>query len=335
MADSIFGHDGRGTFSGIALKESDTVIPFEKILTKESLINPARLVGSNSYGLGLVSKSGRAEVLAHLGISEEMLSPGIPGPKGESIVGPRGPAGPVGPVGLNWKGTWSAATAYVKDDAVGYNGASYFCVQDSTGNNPAEENSLYWALLASQGAQGEQGIPGKDGEQGPQGVQGPPGVDGIDGLDGATGPLGPQGPQGEPGKDGTDLFSFHKYTNVAAGYGEIKIPGVANTVLRVRLVNNQIEYSILSKGGTTRYCDYHFVAPSVSGGTVTTGGGTKTLSPTGSFVIVSAAYNGLRPINITLKEWGSKTISEITVFQHGRSVDSNKPILVKMVSFPY
>lgn len=108
---------------------------------------------------------------------------GSPGPQGP--IGPQGPVGPAGPAGLNWKGTWSNTTAYVVDDAVSYNGASYFCILANTGSAPTGlPEDTKWALLAAQGPQGSQG---PQGEQGPQGIQGAPGPSG------ATGPQGPSG----------------------------------------------------------------------------------------------------------------------------------------------
>lgn len=94
---------------------------------------------------------------------------GVAGPQGPT--GPQGPAGPVGPAGLKWKGSWSSATAYVIDDAVGYNGASYFCIAPNTNSAPTGlPGDTKWALLASQGATGPQG---------PQGVQGPSGITAV------------------------------------------------------------------------------------------------------------------------------------------------------------
>jgi hypothetical protein len=87
---------------------------------------------------------------------------GPQGPKGDTgDTGPQGPAGatgatgaqgPQGPAGLNWLGAYSGATAYVVDDAVSYNGSSYVCKLNSTGNLPT--NSTYWDLLAEKGAPG-------------------------------------------------------------------------------------------------------------------------------------------------------------------------------------
>ena len=86
-------------------------------------------------------------------------------------MGPQGVAGPVGPAGLNWQGAWSALGTYVVDDAVGYAGASWFCI-NNVGPSPTDPASdpTNWALLASQGSPGPQG---------PQGIQGPVGPAGT------------------------------------------------------------------------------------------------------------------------------------------------------------
>lgn len=84
-----------------------------------------------------------------------------PGPQG-----PQGVAGPVGPAGLTWRGAWVSGTSYVEDDAVGYNGASWFCINATSGTTTPNLDPINWALLASQGAQGPMG---------PQGIPGPAG----------------------------------------------------------------------------------------------------------------------------------------------------------------
>jgi hypothetical protein len=92
-------------------------------------------------------------------------TPGATGPTGATgPMGPAGVAGPVGPAGLNWQGSWSAAGTYVVDDAVGYGGASWFCIANvgPTATTPNLDPTK-WALLASQGApgpMGPQGLPG-------------------------------------------------------------------------------------------------------------------------------------------------------------------------------
>lgn len=85
-------------------------------------------------------------------------------------IGPQGVPGPVGPAGLNWQGSWSALGTYVVDDAVGYGGASWFCI-DPVGPSATPPNADFtnWALLASQGATGSQGPQGIQGVQGPSG----------------------------------------------------------------------------------------------------------------------------------------------------------------------
>lgn len=109
-----------------------------------------------------------------------LVSQGSQGIQG--IPGSPGVPGPVGPAGLNWQGSWNPSTSYVVDDAVGYNGASYFCIQNIPGNianqNPFLDTTN-WALLAAQGADGPPG---------------PPGAQGANGLQGDPGPIGPTGP---------------------------------------------------------------------------------------------------------------------------------------------
>lgn len=109
-----------------------------------------------------------------------LVSQGSQGIQG--VQGIQGAAGPVGPTGLNWQGTWNPSTSYVADDAVGYNGASYFCIQNIAGNianqNPFLDTTN-WALLAAQGAQGPQGVQGPQGAQGLQGNPGPQGPSGT------------------------------------------------------------------------------------------------------------------------------------------------------------
>ena len=75
------------------------------------------------------------------------------GEKGDK--GDTGAAGADGEDGLdiNWKGTYSSGTAYVVNDAVFYEGSSYICILNSTGNLPT--NTTYWNLMAQKGAAGE------------------------------------------------------------------------------------------------------------------------------------------------------------------------------------
>lgn len=132
---------------------------------------------------------------------------GVPGATGsQGPAGPQGPPGPVGAEGLEWKGVWISTTAYVNDDAVAYNGASYFCINPNTNTPPTESpTDTHWALLASQGStgpQGPQGIQGEKGDKGDQGVQGIQGIQGATGSAGAQGETGPQGVKGDAGIQG-------------------------------------------------------------------------------------------------------------------------------------
>jgi hypothetical protein len=51
--------------------------------------------------------------------------------------------------GIVWKGTYSPSTTYQPLDAVFYNGSSYVCILESTGNAPT--NITYWETLAQAG----------------------------------------------------------------------------------------------------------------------------------------------------------------------------------------
>jgi len=159
------------------------------------------------------------------------LPPGPTGPQGSTgpagPIGPQGPTGssgsagpqgqqgvpgPVGPAGLNWQGAWSSASSYLIDDAVGYNGASWFCISPTVPTvTPPDIDPAHWSLLASQGATGPQGPAGSTGSAGATGSQGPAGltgaqgtqgVPGIPGSTGAQGPIGPVGPAGSQGLQG-------------------------------------------------------------------------------------------------------------------------------------
>ena len=103
-----------------------------------------------------------------------LIPAGPAGPQGiQGPAGPQGPIGPVGPAGLNWQGAWSASGVYVADDAVGYNGASWFCINPvGPSATPPDVDTTNWALLAAQGAQGPVGATGAQGPQGPQGPAG-------------------------------------------------------------------------------------------------------------------------------------------------------------------
>lgn len=99
-------------------------------------------------------------------------------------TGPQGPIGATGATGITWQGEWSALTDYVNNDAVFYNGTSWFASGDPTVGEEPTELATHWYPLALQGAQGIQG------ETGPQGIQGIQGEQGIQGIQGETGPQG-------------------------------------------------------------------------------------------------------------------------------------------------
>lgn len=174
---------------------------------------------------------------------------GADGPKGikgdRGLTGPAGPqgergmVGPSGATGLNWLNAWSEQVDYVENDAVFYEGASWFASGDPDYGEIPSTESTHWYPLALQGAtgpvgsQGIQGIQGETGETGPIGpantlvvgtvsnggaasatITGtspnqilnlvlPEGPQGVKGDTGATGAVGATGAQGSPGVDAT------------------------------------------------------------------------------------------------------------------------------------
>lgn len=150
------------------------------------------------------------------------------------------------------------------------------------------------------------------------------------------GDTGPQGLKGDKGNKGDSPLTIYNYGNITTGYSEMAIPLITDTVFRVRRVDNNLEYSLLSKGGAARYVDYHAVFPSVTGGSVSTVSGTSTMSSTSSLALGSNSTGlGLRTVHYTVKEWGSRYIVEIDITQHGRVGDSSIPIQVRMASYKY
>lgn len=123
------------------------------------------LIGTDANNSDITKNFSIGSIIATIGD----INQGPIGPQGNT--GPTGPQGPVGPAGLEWQGAWDEDSSYVADDAVGYDGASYFCILaiDTVSNPTPDEDPTHWALLASQGAVGPTGPAGPIGPQGPAG----------------------------------------------------------------------------------------------------------------------------------------------------------------------
>ena len=68
------------------------------------------------------------------------------------------------------EGEYSASKTYKELSIVTYNGNSYICKKQTTGNAPT--STTYWQLIASKGERGEQGIQGVKGDKGDTGASG-------------------------------------------------------------------------------------------------------------------------------------------------------------------
>jgi hypothetical protein len=165
---------------------------------------------------------------------------GATGPQGA-----QGVPGPIGPAGLNWQGSWSPLGIYAPDDAVGFNGASWFCL-NAVGPFPTNPllDPTNWALLASQGAvgptgpTGAAGVAGAAGATGPQGVAGSAGAQGAQGIPGPTGAQGIQGIQGVPGS-GTAQNTWLTF-NSTAGNVSANSPNEVITFVGQKEINTSI-----------------------------------------------------------------------------------------------
>lgn len=74
----------------------------------------------------------------------------------ELLRGPQGITG--GP--YNWHGDYDAGHAYVANDAVRFEGRSFFALQETTGNAPPnypDTDSVYWAMYSEKGEDGIDG----------------------------------------------------------------------------------------------------------------------------------------------------------------------------------
>jgi hypothetical protein len=144
--------------SWIKGKRQVTTVDPTKTVLAVGIKDPKR---DDQYLAGAITVEDFADVVGPL------VPAGPAGPQG--VAGPAGVPGPVGPAGLEWQGSWVSGASYVEDDAVGYDGASYFCILATTGTTEPDLDTTHWALLASQGAIGPQGPQGPQGQQGPSG----------------------------------------------------------------------------------------------------------------------------------------------------------------------
>jgi hypothetical protein len=202
------------------------------------------------------------------------------GPQGET-----GPIGPTGATGIEWQGAWNSSTDYVNNDAVFYNGASWFAAGDPPVGDTPSESSLYWFPLALQGATGATG------PQGPQGE------------------VGPQGEQGIQGEIGFPGFKFDTRRTLTNQY----VPGEIVEYLGdyfICLANND---AIPPTGGAigVYWAPYSFVGPqgdaaTIAVGTVTTG------APGSSVIVTNSGTSGAAVFDFTIPKGDTGDIGNIT-----------------------
>lgn len=125
------------------------------------------------------------------------------------------------------KGTYSGATAYTIGDFVVYNGSSYTCIANTTGNLPT--NGTYWALVVSTGTSGYSGYSGYSGISGYSGADGSAGASGYSGYSGISGYSGTNGTNGTSGYSGYSGYSGISGYSGANGAGSGDVIGPASS----------------------------------------------------------------------------------------------------------
>jgi hypothetical protein len=180
---------------------------------------------------------------------------GPTGPQGSTgPQGATGPIGPIGPAGLTWRGTWDPGTAYATDDAVFWDGSSWFATAPSTGVTPTTDTGTDWQPLAVRGATGATGPQGAQGAQGATGVQGPTGATGAQGPVGPQGATGAQGPQGTTGATGAKGDPGDLVASDTATAGATFTPGYTSPHTAVRtLTANTVANALPTPPGSVSF----------------------------------------------------------------------------------
>ncbi|MEW6125892.1 MAG: hypothetical protein AB1757_02415 [Acidobacteriota bacterium] len=171
---------------------------------------------------------------------------------------------------MNWRGAWNAATNYLTDDAVSFNGSAWIARQANLNIPPIE--GADWALLAQKGdtgAQGIQGLKGDKGDKGDTGLQGPIGLTGAQGTKGDKGDKGDTGPAGPAG---TVTLPFTASANTLATLFSITNSDFG-TVISATGAGDAIEGKVTASG------------TGVKGSSTTNGTGVQGTSSTGIGVV--------------------------------------------------
>ncbi len=113
--------------------------------------------GTNLVGAqGVSGPAGAAGPQGAIGLTGAQGIQGVAGP-----TGPSGAAGPIGPVGMTFVGTWDTSVAYLPNDVVTIQGAT-FIANLAGSNHPPYVSSPWWTRIADAGAAGPQGPAGSN-----------------------------------------------------------------------------------------------------------------------------------------------------------------------------
>jgi hypothetical protein len=125
------------------------------LTTRTYAVGDAVSYGGGSY-IALAPNSARQPDVS-LAYWAVLAQPGVAGTPG--ATGAQGPQGIQGPAGIAYRGSWSAGTGYIANDAVIYGGSTYLALATSLGTAP-DVTPAAWAMLAQAGSAGATGPTG-------------------------------------------------------------------------------------------------------------------------------------------------------------------------------
>lgn len=244
----------------------------------------------------VAGSGGNWAVLAAKGGTGGQGPQGVPGPAGTNgtngtngTAGPQGPVGPAGPV-ANFKGAYSASTAYSAGDAVSENGSSYVALAANQNLDPAS-NPTSWAVLAAVGSAATVNVGAV-----------------------TTGAPGSSASVGNSGSSSAAVLNF------TVPQGATGAPGAAATV-NVGTVSTGAAGSSASvtNGGTSNAAVLNFSIPKGdAGAAATVGVGTvSTGAPGSSATVTNAGTASAAVLNFTIPQGATGSIGAATEWTSG------------------
>jgi hypothetical protein len=235
--------------------------------------------------------------------------------------------------GFRVRGPYSSTAAYLTNDIVSQDGASYVALVDNTGQPVT--TAAAWALFAAKGDQGEQG------------PQGNPGANGADGTDGA----GYGGTSGTSLAIGTGSKTFTAQAGLAYQIGNyVRASSAADGTnfmegTIIAYSGTSMTINIMQVGGSGTHADWHFAIAGIPGSTglsingasgalTLAGAGGVSVGTAGSTITASIDPSYLQTFlaKLALSNDATADIANEIAVQDGVCTDSGNSVLIKLSS---